>query len=81
MLRNLLEITAPMNPYTFLQRKLFFLIPLLGLLTYSQAAAQVSVHLQINKKSYLIGEPITATLNITNRSGRQLVLSSNQVSS
>ena len=69
-----------MNPYTFLQRKLFFLIPLLGLLAYSQVTAQVSVHLQMNKKNYVIGEPITATLNITNRSGRQLVLSSNQVS-
>ena len=70
-----------MNHYTLLQRKLFFLIPLLGLLAYSQATAQVSVHLQMNKKSYVVGEPITATLNITNRSGRRLVLSNNQVSS
>ncbi|MEJ6572773.1 MAG: hypothetical protein QNL01_13715 [Akkermansiaceae bacterium] len=39
-----------------------------------QAEAQVAVRLQINKPNYILNEPVTATVHITNHSGRQLVL-------
>jgi len=78
---NFLDLTSPMNHYTPASRKWLLLIPLLGILAYSQAMAQVALNLQMNKKNYLIGEPVTATVSITNHSGRQLVLSGDQVSS
>lgn len=39
-----------------------------------KARAQVAVRLQMNKSSYILNEPITATIHITNHAGRQLVL-------
>lgn len=38
------------------------------------ARAQVAVRLQINKPNYILNEPVTATVHISNHSGRQLVL-------
>ncbi|MCP5537504.1 MAG: hypothetical protein H7A51_14885 [Akkermansiaceae bacterium] len=48
----------------------FFVI----LSTLPQAGAQVAVRLQMNKSNYILNEPVTATVHITNHSGRQLVL-------
>lgn len=39
-----------------------------------QAKAQVAVRLQMNKPNYILNEPVTATVHITNHAGRQLVL-------
>lgn len=39
-----------------------------------QAHAQVAVRLQMNKASYILNEPTTATVHITNHAGRQLAL-------
>jgi len=42
--------------------------------TIQEARAQVAVRLQMNKSSYLLNEPIKATIHITNHAGRQLIL-------
>ncbi len=39
-----------------------------------QAKAQVAVRLQMNKSNYILNEPVTATVHITNHAGRQLIL-------
>jgi hypothetical protein len=41
------------------------------------AHAQLSVTLQLPRTMYLVDEPLTATLNITNRAGREIVLEDN----
>ena len=43
-------------------------------LTMTQAHAQVTVRLQMSKANYILNEPVTATVHITNHAGRQLVL-------
>lgn len=70
-----------MNYYTLTLRKRFLLAALLGVFTCLQAQAQVAVRLQMNKKNYLLGEAVTATLSITNHAGRQLTLSGDRTSS
>ncbi len=70
-----------MNYYTFNLRKRFLLTALLGVFTCLQAQAQISVYIQMDKKSYLLGEPVTARLKITNNSGRQLTLSGDRIAS
>ncbi|MBK1831289.1 hypothetical protein JIN77_11160 [Verrucomicrobiaceae bacterium R5-34] len=50
---------------------------LFGLFAFVQAHAQVAVVMKMNKTNYLLNEPVTATIHITNHSGRQLVLSGN----
>lgn len=52
------------------------LLALLALLVVAspQAHAQVAVTLQMNKSNYILNEPVTATVHITNHAGRQLVL-------
>lgn len=57
------------------------LASLFGLLACSQAHAQVAVRLQMEKSNYLIGEPVSATISITNHAGRQLVLSGDRIQS
>jgi hypothetical protein len=47
---------------------------LLSLLATSQAYSQVAVRLKMNKSSYILNEPVSATVYITNHAGRQLVL-------
>ena len=42
--------------------------------TIQETRAQVAVRLQMNKSSYLLNEPIGATIHITNHAGRQLIL-------
>ena len=39
--------------------------------------AQVAVSLQMNKSSYILNEPVTATIKITNHAGRELILRGN----
>ena len=70
-----------MNHNTFNLQKRLLLAALLGFLACLQAHAQVSVHLKMDKKNYLIGEPISATLSITNNAGRQITLTGNSISS
>jgi len=70
-----------MNHLTPTTRKLFLLASLFGLLVCASAQAQVAVRLQMNKSNYLLGEPVTATVSITNHAGRQLVLSGDGVNS
>lgn len=41
-----------------------------------QAKAQVVVRLQMSKANYILNEPVTATVHITNHAGRQLILRS-----
>ena len=57
------------------------LICALGLFACLQAQAQVTVRIKMDKPTYLVGEPVTATISITNHAGRQLVLSGDRVSS
>ena len=47
---------------------------LLSLLAASQAYSQVAVRLKMNKSSYILNEPVSATVYITNHAGRQLNL-------
>lgn len=47
------------------------------LLAGTQAHAQVAVNLKMSKSSYILNEPVTATVQITNHAGRQLVLRGN----
>lgn len=51
-----------------------FLITLLSLLACNQAHSQVMVRLKMNKGNYILNEPVTATVTITNHAGRELVL-------
>ena len=51
-----------------------FLITVLSLLACTQAYSQVMVHLKMNKANYILNEPVTATVTITNHAGRELVL-------
>lgn len=51
-----------------------FLAVFVAISIVPQAKAQVAVRLQMNKPNYIINEPVTATVSITNHSGRQLVL-------
>ena len=44
--------------------------------TLPQAKAQVIVRLELSKSSYIINEPVKATIYITNNAGRELTLSS-----
>ena len=53
------------------------LILLLGLLVCSQAYSQVNVRLQMSKSNYILNEPVSATVFITNHAGRELVLRGN----
>ena len=39
----------------------------------SAASAQISASLQLNKRQYVAGEPLVATITITNHAGRELV--------
>ena len=48
----------------------------LGVLLVSTANAQLAVRLQMDKASYLLNEPVTATVSITNNAGREVVLKS-----
>lgn len=54
---------------------------IVALCAATQAHAQVAVRLQMEKSNYLVGEPVSATLSITNHAGRQLVLSGDRVQS
>ncbi|BDS07711.1 hypothetical protein NT6N_27510 [Oceaniferula spumae] len=66
-----------MNHYTSSPRLRLLLAAVFCLLACSQAHAQVAVRLQMNKSNYLLNEPVTATITITNHAGRQLVLAGN----
>lgn len=53
----------------------FVLFALIFCLMHSgQVDAQVAVRLQMNKPNYIVNEPVTATVSITNHAGRELVL-------
>ena len=56
------------------QRLPSVLIFLLSLFACSQAYSQVNVRLQMSKSNYILNEPVTATVFITNHAGRELVL-------
>lgn len=47
---------------------------LLSLLATTQVYSQVAVRLKMNKSSYILNEPVSATVYITNHAGRQLNL-------
>lgn len=47
---------------------------LLSLLATSQVHSQVAVRLKMNKSSYILNEPVSATIYVTNHAGRQLNL-------
>jgi hypothetical protein len=47
------------------------------LLAGTRAHAQIAVHMKMSKSSYMLNEPVSATIQITNHAGRQLVLSGN----
>lgn len=49
------------------------------LLSLPQANAQLSIRMTMSKTSYLLNEPVTATLHITNHAGRQIILRSDGV--
>ena len=50
------------------------LTTLIAMFLLSEAQAQVAVRLQMSKKNYILNEPVTATVHITNHAGRNLVL-------
>jgi hypothetical protein len=51
------------------------LLTLLALaISMTQVHSQVAVRLQMNKTNYILNEPVTATVHITNHAGRQLIL-------
>ncbi|MBT8037674.1 MAG: hypothetical protein KJO21_09030 [Verrucomicrobiae bacterium] len=43
----------------------------------TQAHAQVAVRMQMNKSNYILNEPVSATVYITNHAGRELILKGN----
>ncbi len=43
----------------------------------SHVHAQIAVSLEMNKQSYILNEPVSATIQITNHAGRQLVFRGN----
>jgi len=53
------------------------LIASLSLLACGQAYSQVAVRLQMSKSNYILNEPVSATVFITNHAGRELVLRGN----
>ena len=52
------------------------LLPILFLLSAFPALGQLSVAMEINRSQYVTGEAVLATVTITNRSGRDLLLTS-----
>lgn len=58
-----------------------FLIVTMGIVVSPRSAAQVAVRLKMNKANYIVNEPVTATVYITNHAGRELVLRGNGTAS
>jgi len=50
------------------------LLLLLSFVACSQAFAQVTVAMKMSKSNYILNEPVTATITITNHAGRELML-------
>ena len=74
-----------MNPITtklasMRSRSSSMILMVLALTLYAgiQAHGQIAVNLKVNKSSYMLNEPVTATIRITNHAGRQLVLQGNK---
>ena len=68
-----------MNYHSLIPQKPLLISVLLGFLACLQAHAQVSVYLKMDKKNYLLGEPVSATLTITNNAGRQITLKGDNI--
>lgn len=66
-----------MNPNTSIHHKGALLSAVIMLLVSSQVYSQIAVRLQMSKSNYILNEPVTATVYITNHAGRQLVLQGN----
>lgn len=72
----------PMNPNTTVLPSLASLAATalaVVLLAGSSAHAQIAVRLQMSKDSYMLNEPVSATIHITNHAGRQLVFQGSSV--
>lgn len=75
---HILSQTPQVQPVpSMVQRLPSVLIFLLSLFACSQAYSQVNVRLQMSKSNYILNEPVTATVFITNHAGRELVLRGN----
>ncbi len=53
---------------------LLFVVGLLAALLPTRATAQVTVQLQLTKRIYMAYEPMTATVTVTNRTGKDFIL-------
>jgi hypothetical protein len=58
----------------------FFLFLALSILAIAPAQAQLTVQLQIGRRTHILYEPVLATVSITNMAGREIVLEDSQAS-